>query len=356
MISSCSPCRLDSSWSSRYSAAGPKPLDLAAQFAADRAARPGDQDPPAGDQRGGLLAHHVQLPAAEQARHPELAQVGKRASRSTAARKDGRIPDEQAGGRRRSIDLRRPAGPAATGSRPRGVWPAPRATSGRPRSAEHRQPDGAAQAVGVVEEADRDEPVAGAAPQCADQSPACLARSDDERAQATCYGCAPQARQAQHGPLLCSKSLRGLPRGAGDCAQRLGDGATSASASAGYMRQGQHLLGDLVGDRHRPAFRRAEDPPVRRELVHRDEVHGGADPPARSARRSRRRGRSPHVGVTRTWYRCQACRPWPAGRGRRSPRQAGQRRVVAGGQLRPGGAASRAGRRAGPGRSPPGCR
>ena len=50
--SSCSRCRFDSSWSSITSVGGVEAADLAAQLAADRAARAGDQHPLAGDQRG----------------------------------------------------------------------------------------------------------------------------------------------------------------------------------------------------------------------------------------------------------------------------------------------------------------
>ena len=86
--SSWSACRFDSSWSSMCSAAGSKP-DLAAQLLADGTARPGDQDPAAGDHGAPARPRRV-------ARRPSSSATlrwrrsARRASRTSAATKDGR--------------------------------------------------------------------------------------------------------------------------------------------------------------------------------------------------------------------------------------------------------------------------
>ena len=81
---------------------GPETVDLAAQLAADRSARPGDQHPPAGDQRGGLLAHYVQLAAAEQIPDSDLAQVGKARIAFHGGQERRQEPDVQPAGPARS--------------------------------------------------------------------------------------------------------------------------------------------------------------------------------------------------------------------------------------------------------------
>ena len=74
--SSCSACRLDSSWSSMIQRGRVEPVDLAAQLGADRAAGAGDQDPAAVDQVAGAIGCDMHLVPAEQLVDPEPAQVG----------------------------------------------------------------------------------------------------------------------------------------------------------------------------------------------------------------------------------------------------------------------------------------
>ena len=187
--------------------------DLAAQLAADRSARSGDQHPAAGDHGGGLLADHVHLTAAQQAFDPDLPQVRQPRVAFHRGQERRQIPNVQAAGPGRLDDLGQPGCGQRWDGYDAGIRPVRTRYLGERRDRPvDRQPGRPDQARGVIEEANRHQAVVRAAAQRTGERSSGLTGPYDQGPEAGWGAVRPGARQAQHLLLLRSR-WRGGRRG-----------------------------------------------------------------------------------------------------------------------------------------------